>query len=327
MKSWKYKIVLLPLAAFLVIGCSRGDTSAQKGAVPDKEESARAQQDEKGLSGTWNVVNIGGNGKTMPAERVGDMKVSISARQYTTTKSGKVIEQATITTDPSKQPKTIDLAITQGEAKGQTLLGIYEITGDKLQIALSEPGAARATEIANRVGLRQDVWELRRESPDKEKAAEAPKEESVVAYDSKTKGAIQVKVDQKDPVDRFDLLQNGKHIGNGNPKLLNGTVELAPGDYIVDVNRTQRKVTIEAGKKTILWTGELVVEGKPSTMAWYAMKGEVKLTSTGVEPLLNRASPLFPGTYTVFVDTSLTGKDESLGQAEVKAGRKTVLKH
>ena len=162
---------------------------------------------------------------------------------------------------------------------------------------------------------------------DKKKPAEAPKEESVVAYDSKTKGALQVKVDSKDPVDSFDILQDGKRALKGNPKLLNGTVELAPGAYVVDVNRTQREVTIEAGKKTILWTGELVVEGKPSTMSWYAMKGKVKLTSTGVEPLLNRASPLFPGTYTVFVDTSLTGQDKSLGQAEVKAGRKTVLKH
>lgn len=162
--------------------------------------------------------------------------------------------------------------------------------------------------------------------PDKDKPA-ATSKDSVVAYDSKTKGALQVKVDQKDPVDSFDVLQDGKRIGNGNPKLLNGTVELAPGAYVVDVNRTQRKVTIEAGKKTILWAGELVVEGKPSTMAWYAMQGKVKLTSSGVEPLLNRASPLFPGTYTVFVDTSLTGKDKSLGQAEVKAGRKTVLKH
>jgi uncharacterized protein (TIGR03067 family) len=99
----------------------------------------------------------------MPPDRVADMKVTISGQQYTTTKGGTVIEQATLTTDPSKQPKTIDLAFTQGEAKGQTLSGIYEVTGDTLRIALAEPGQARPTEIANRPGLRQDVWELRRE--------------------------------------------------------------------------------------------------------------------------------------------------------------------
>ncbi|QDU24326.1 DUF4397 domain-containing protein [Urbifossiella limnaea] len=163
---------------------------------------------------------------------------------------------------------------------------------------------------------------------DKNKPAGGPKEETLEAYDSKTKGAVSVRVDQKDPTGSFDVLQDGKRVFKGEaPKLLNGTLELPPGTYVVDVNKTQRRITIEAGKKTILWTGELVVEGKPETMAWYAMKEKVKLTSTGVEPLLNTAIPLFPGTYTVFVDTSLTGKDKSLGEAEVKAGRRTVLKH
>jgi uncharacterized protein (TIGR03067 family) len=106
---------------------------------------------------------MGGNGNTMSPERIGDVKVTISGQQFTTTKSGKVVEEATMTTDPSKQPKTIDLTFTQGEAKGQTLLGIYEIDGDSLRIGLSGPGMARPTEIANRVGLPQDVWELRRE--------------------------------------------------------------------------------------------------------------------------------------------------------------------
>lgn len=162
---------------------------------------------------------------------------------------------------------------------------------------------------------------------DKEKSSEAPKEQTVEAYDNKTKSAIQVKVDNKNTTDSFDVLQNGKRAFDGVPKLLNETLELAPGTYTVEVNRTQRNVTLEAGKKTILWTGELLVEGQPSTTAWYAMKGNEKLTSSGVEPLLNKALPFFPGTYAVFVDTSLTGDDKSLGAAEVKAGQKTILKH
>lgn len=163
-----------------------------------------------------------------------------------------------------------------------------------------------------------------RAGDDKKEPAEA-KEETVEPYDSKTKGAIQVNVDDKDSTHSFDVLKDGKSV-LVNRKLLNGTVELTPGAYEVDVNKTQRKVAVEAGKKTILWTGELVVEGKPETMAWYALQGQVKLTSSGVEPLLNRAIPLFAGKYTVYVDTSLTGKDMSLGEAEVKVGRKTVLK-
>ena len=161
---------------------------------------------------------------------------------------------------------------------------------------------------------------------EKEKpAAEAPKEMTVEDYDSKTKGAIQVKVDDKMPTDWFDVLQNGKRAYSGNPKILNKTVELAPGDYVVDVNRTQRKVTVEAGKKTILWTGELVVEGETAGAYWYPMDGKAKKLSSA-EPLLNKGRPLFPGTYTVFVHTSVTVDDKNLGKAEVKAGKKTTLK-
>jgi uncharacterized protein (TIGR03067 family) len=156
-------LVILPLATVLAIGCSRRDTSRQPGAGPGTQGPGAVRQDPDGLEGTWRVVSIGGNGKTTPPDRIADMRVTISGQQYTTTKGGTVIERATLTTDPSKQPKAIDLAFTQGEAQGQTLAGIYEVTGGTLRIALAEPGHARPTEIANRAGLRQDVWKLRRE--------------------------------------------------------------------------------------------------------------------------------------------------------------------
>jgi uncharacterized protein (TIGR03067 family) len=155
-------LLILPLAAVLAIGCSRQDTSGQKGAPLGEERQGGAQQ---GLEGTWKIVSMfmGGSGKTVPPERVADLKVSISGQQWTMTKGGKVIEHATMTADPSKQPKAIDLAFTQGESAGQTVPCIYEVTGDMLRIAWSEPGKARPTDFANRAGLRQDVWELRRE--------------------------------------------------------------------------------------------------------------------------------------------------------------------
>src|SRR5439155_1260197 len=93
------------------------------------------------------------------------------------------------------------------------------------------------------------VVHVARAGGDKEKSNEAPKEESTVAHDSKTRGALQVKSVGARPSDWFDVLQNGKRAIPGNPTLLNGTVELAPGTYIVEVNRTQRKVTIAVGKK------------------------------------------------------------------------------
>lgn len=164
-------------------------------------------------------------------------------------------------------------------------------------------------------------------APGQEPAAPAPPppEEASEAYPSRDHGAIRVRVDNPATADSFDVLRDGKRV-RGAPKLLNGTLEVPPGLYLVDVNRTRRRVTVEAGRKVVLWAGELVVEGQPRTTAWYAMGGKDKLTSSGVEPLLNRPLALLPGTYAVFVDTSLTGADQALGDARVTAGRRLVLR-
>ena len=155
---------------------------------------------------------------------------------------------------------------------------------------------------------------------------EPAKEERVASYDSKTHGALQVKSVGEKTSDWFDVLQNGKRAFAGNPPLLNETIELAPGAYVVSVNRTERKVTIEAGKKTVLLTGELVVEAKKGTPGWYTPYQGEEAKVTAAPPLLNSPLALFPGKYTVFYRAGGGGNAENLGEAEVKAGRKTVLK-
>jgi uncharacterized protein (TIGR03067 family) len=155
-------LLILPLAAILAIGCSHQDTSGQKGTPPGKDAQGSTQQDQKELQGTWKVVSMGGSGKPRPPEFIADMKVTIVGQRWTLTKGGKILEQATVTADPSKQPKTLDVTFTQGESKGQTSVCIYEVAGDTLRIAWSI-GTVRPSEFANRAGLRQDLWELRRE--------------------------------------------------------------------------------------------------------------------------------------------------------------------
>ncbi len=99
-----------------------------------------------------------------------------------------------------------------------------------------------------------------------------------------------------------------------------------PGTYVIVVNRTERKVTIEAGKKTILWTGELIVEGKPDTAFWYPVLDKDRKVAAN-PPLLNRSLPLFPGEYQVLVYESVTTGAHDKGRAEVKPGQTTKVKH
>jgi hypothetical protein len=160
---------------------------------------------------------------------------------------------------------------------------------------------------------------------DKDQPAEAAKEESTIPYNSKTHGALQVKSIQEKPNDWFSVLQKGKQMVSGKPRL-NSTVELAPGAYVVSVNRTERKVTIEAGKKTILLTGELIVEAKEGTPGWYIPQQGKEAKVADAPPVLNSPIDLFVGTYTVFYRKSGITNPEKLGEAQIEAGRKTVLK-
>ena len=92
-----------------------------------------------------------------------------------------------------------------------------------------------------------------------------PPEMSEVAYDSKTHGALEVRGDTGDWI---LINRDAKKAGPAVPPKLNTTVELEPGTYEVSVNRTQRAIKVQVGKKTVLQTGTLVVEGKGAD--WYA---------------------------------------------------------
>jgi hypothetical protein len=147
-----------------------------------------------------------------------------------------------------------------------------------------------------------------------------PPETSEVAYNSKTHGALEVRGDTSE---WFLINRDGKKAGPNVPPKLNSAVELEPGTYEVSVNRTKRTVKIQTGKKMILQTGTLAVEGKGAD--WYApFAGKERLTADA-PPKLNAPMALFPGTYAVLVRVG--DKNVKLtDNAQIAAGQKTVLK-
>ncbi len=74
---------------------------------------------------------------------------------------GDVRLALTFAMDPSKSPRTIDLTVTEGPQKGQTLNGIYKLEGDMYTICRNaEPWKDRPTQFATRPdsGLMLVVW-------------------------------------------------------------------------------------------------------------------------------------------------------------------------
>jgi hypothetical protein len=185
-----------------------------------------------------------------------------------------------------------------------------------MRTCVSVFGCLVLTIVAGHVGLADE---------DKKKPAEAPKEQTVVDYNSKTHGAVQVKSASENPGDSFNVLPEGKKEFLGQPEILNGTRELAPGTYMIDVNRTRRTVKVEAGKKTVLLTGDLVVESKREGTIW-SPRQEKEFKYASNPPVVNTRLALFAGTYEVYINVGNTINLKEFGKAEVKAGAKTVFK-
>ena len=105
-------------------------------------ETDAAKKDIAQLQGEWTMVSASADGQEMPAQMRQQMKRVCKGNVTTTTMSGQVYLKATFTVDPSKTPKTIDYRMTDGFAKGQKQLGIYEINGDTFKACFAKPGVA-----------------------------------------------------------------------------------------------------------------------------------------------------------------------------------------
>ena len=92
------------------------------------------------LQGTWRLTSL--NGRSIPPQGP-QITLSIVGEKYQQAVDGKVTERGTLKLDASKQPMTIDLAITEGDDSGKAQIGIVEVTDGTLRMCLDTPGAGQ----------------------------------------------------------------------------------------------------------------------------------------------------------------------------------------
>jgi uncharacterized protein (TIGR03067 family) len=122
-------------------------------AADVKEDGAR--QDLAKLQGRWEMVSSERDGIPMPADDVKTYSRTISGNKYTVVVKGEtgVTElHGTIALDPTKNPKTIDAVRTEGATKGQPMLGIYELDGDKQKVCFAPVGMEQPTKFSSKDG-------------------------------------------------------------------------------------------------------------------------------------------------------------------------------
>lgn len=121
---------------------------------------ADAVNAEETLQGTWTLISGESNGKALTKEQVKDGKLVIKKDHYSVTLEGGEAITGEQKLDSTAKPKTIDITDSNGDNKGKTCLGIYEVKGDEFRVAFAAPGKERPTKFSTKAdsGQWMHVW-------------------------------------------------------------------------------------------------------------------------------------------------------------------------
>jgi len=105
------------------------------------------------FKGTWRLSSKEEDGKKFSEEEIKDIiGTGDGLGKFSVRRGDKVIGEATVKLDPTKKPKRIDVSFTEGQHKGQTLLGIYEIDSDAFRVCVARSGDERPAEFSAKAG-------------------------------------------------------------------------------------------------------------------------------------------------------------------------------
>jgi uncharacterized protein (TIGR03067 family) len=129
----------------------------------DAKEEAVAK-DLQAFKGTWRMSYREEDGKKTSEEEIKDfIGTSDGSGTFTVRRGGKLFAEATVKLDPAANPKTVDVTFTEGERKGKTVLGIYEMEADAFRVCVALPGDDRPAAFCAASGSGHTVVVYRRE--------------------------------------------------------------------------------------------------------------------------------------------------------------------
>jgi uncharacterized protein (TIGR03067 family) len=120
----------------------------------------------KKLQGTWQFIAHEMNGKAAPAEELKKMTITFTGNKWAVSVGDKVVQAGTHKFDPTKKPGQVDAVVTEGEDKGNTMLGIYEMKGNKMAVCFDPKGKERPTMLKSKEGQMYAVVERVKKKPE-----------------------------------------------------------------------------------------------------------------------------------------------------------------
>jgi uncharacterized protein (TIGR03067 family) len=114
------------------------------------------------FGGAWRFHSMEVEGQNVSEENTGASRLIIQGNRFFA-KHGKQLTPGEFKIDPTVTPKTIDVTFTQGDGKGSTLKGIYELTDDTYKVALGTDGQPRPNQLSSKPGSNNGYQILKRE--------------------------------------------------------------------------------------------------------------------------------------------------------------------
>jgi uncharacterized protein (TIGR03067 family) len=96
-----------------------------------------AKKDLEKLQGEWFMAELEIDGKPVPDAKIADTTLTIKGEKYIVSVKDKKHE-VTITLDPAKDPKTIDMAFSDGTDAPKVGKGIYKLDGDTFVVVRAQ---------------------------------------------------------------------------------------------------------------------------------------------------------------------------------------------
>ena len=118
-------------------------------SADDKADAGKKDSDK--LQGTWTFVSMERGGEKVPQGDAGPT-ITFDGDKFSVKAGDQVLQAGTQTLDPSKKPSAVDAKVAEGEGKGTTMLGIYEIDGDMVKACFDMAGKKRPTEFKSTAG-------------------------------------------------------------------------------------------------------------------------------------------------------------------------------
>jgi uncharacterized protein (TIGR03067 family) len=110
------------------------------------------EKELKKIQGTWRFIFQEMEGKPRPPKELVKLTITFTDDKWSVRDDGKVVQAGTHKLDPSKKPGHVDAVVTEGEGKGSTMLGIYELKGDKMKVVFDPQGKERPASFISRAG-------------------------------------------------------------------------------------------------------------------------------------------------------------------------------